>query len=119
MKQKTSFIAAAIVMLFAQSGTALATDPRHKPSHAKKTATAKRPAPRSTGYPPPCQTVNISPQEDREVIILKLTQRMDCIENKLNFLSEQMSMQTGGVVQPFVEKPKEFVIKYPRDPEEP
>ncbi|WP_156302329.1 hypothetical protein [Methylogaea oryzae] len=50
---------------------------------------------------------------------MKMTQRMDCLENKVNYLSEQLSLRSNGAVPSFVEKPKEFVIRYPRDPENP
>jgi len=36
--------------------------------------------------------VSISPKEDREVIILKLQQRMDCLEVKLDELNREVTV---------------------------
>lgn len=114
MKPKLSLIVAFALALLVQTGGASASDARNKALHPKKAA-----AKRSNSGAMPCQTTAIDAREDREIIILKLVQRLDCLENKVNFLSEQVSVQSHGVVKPFVEKSKEFVIKYPRDPEEP
>lgn len=112
MKPKSVLLAALALALLGQIGDTLATPPRDRAPPHKKPA-AKR-APASPNGPLPCQ-VSINPKEDREIIILKLTQRLDCLENKVNYLSEQLSLQSHGAVQSFVEKPKEFVIKYPHD----
>lgn len=120
MKQKSSFIAAIAIAWLAQPGNVMANGSRfHKPAQPKKHAAAAHRAPTRAQAPMPCQAVAINPKEDREIVILKLTQRMDCLENKVNYLSEQASLQSHGAVQPFVEQPKEFVIRYPREPENP
>lgn len=110
MPSKTALAAALILATLAQAGAAYATPPRDRPP-AKKSA--KHRAAASKG-PMPCH-VSINPKEEREIIIMKLTQRMDCLEAKVNYLSEQLSLQSHGAVHPFVEPAKEFVIKYPRD----
>lgn len=110
MSSKTVLTAALLFAVLTQAGNAFATPPRDRPP-AKKSAKHRAAAARG---PMPCQ-MSINPKEDREIIIMKLTQRMDCLEAKVNYLSEQLSLQSHGAVHPFVEPAKEFVIKYPRD----
>ncbi|TAN50599.1 MAG: hypothetical protein EPN21_08535 [Methylococcaceae bacterium] len=111
--QQKFFVIAALVFLLAGATDNLLAAPPHKPTgRAKPKPTA------ATHRAMPCQ-VSVSGKEDREIVIMKLTQRLDCLENKVNYLSEQLALQTKGAVKPFVEQPKEFVIRYPRETPEP
>lgn len=63
-------------------------------SSAHANASTHDPAPAHTGTdsrPVPCK-VNISPREDREIIILKLQQRMDCLEVRLDELNREVTV---------------------------
>lgn len=116
MKSTLSLNAAIVLVLLGLSSDALAANAHRPPAHAtKRTTTHPRPA--HAAAPMPCQ-VSINAKEDREVVIMKLTQRLDCLENKVNHLSEQLFLQTKGAVRPFTEPSKEFVIKYPHDDSE-
>ncbi len=63
-------------------------------SSAHTNSSAHDPAPPHTGTdsrPVPCK-VSISPREDREIIILKLQQRMDCLEVRLDELNREVTV---------------------------
>lgn len=125
MKLKTAITAAVVLALIGVGNPASAVPPHDRPkskSSSAKKRTAKQ-THRSANGPMPCATVPINAKEDREIIILKLTQRIDCLESKVNYLSEQLSLQSNGAVKPFAggqeSKDKEFVIRYPHDAGEP
>ncbi len=61
-------------------------------SHAHGNAAHDKPAMHTLSQASMACKVSISPKEDREVIILKLQQRMDCLEVKLDELNREVTV---------------------------
>lgn len=76
------------LMLGTYSFSAMASEGHHRPGAKKKQSPVmENVSPAST----PCK-IHISPREDREIIIMKLQERMDCLEVKLNEVQSEVTL---------------------------
>lgn len=70
---------------------AYATDSRHSHRESRHPSTSSHDTINTQVAGVACK-VNISAREDREIVILKLQQRMDCLEVKINELQSEVTM---------------------------
>jgi hypothetical protein len=88
-KTNTKWLMLALLGLISPNSFAR-SDGHHSNQQHSQTKTAAEAAVAANGLLT-CRVV-ISPKEEREIIILKMQQRMDCLEVKLNETSQQLNM---------------------------